>query len=77
MICKHIVKRSYQRKPYLYCRKQKKVITFDDCKNCSKLERREYKPLKKSDEPMKKRSNKLAKLEREREKEGNAIVSSL
>lgn len=61
MICKHITKRSYQRKAFLYCRKQKKVITFDSCKNCLKIEPREYKP-------MNKRSNKQAKLERDRDK---------
>ena len=59
MICKHITKRSYQLKPYIWCRKLKKVITWDDCKNCSKIESRENKPIKK-------KSNKLAKLERNR-----------
>ena len=59
MICKHITKRSYQLKPYIWCRKLKKVITWDDCKNCSKMESRENKPIKK-------KSNKLAKLERNR-----------
>lgn len=68
MICKHITKRSYQRKAFLYCRKQKKVITFEDCKNCSKIESRAYKGLNKSNKPIKKKSNKLAKLERERDK---------
>ena len=59
MICKHITKRSYQLKPYIWCRKLKKVITWDDCKNCSKMEPRENKPIKK-------KSNKLAKLEKNR-----------
>jgi hypothetical protein len=59
MICKHITKRSYQLKPYIWCRKLKKVITWDDCKNCVEIEPRENKPIKK-------KSNKLAKLERNR-----------
>lgn len=72
MICKHITKRSYQRRAYIWCRKLKKEITFDDCKNCVEIEPRENKPilqktpLKKSDKPIKKKSNKLAKLERNR-----------
>lgn len=59
MICKHITKRSYQRKPYLYCRKLKKKITFDTCKKCSKIEPRQNKPINK-------KSKKLIKLERNR-----------
>lgn len=61
MICKHIVKRSYQRKAYLYCRKLKKIITFDTCKKCLKIEPRMNKPINK-------KSDKLSKLERERDK---------
>ena len=62
MICKHLTKRSYQRKPYIYCRSKKKVITFDDCKKCLKFESRENKGLKKSNKPMKKISNTRAKV---------------
>lgn len=68
MVCKHLTKRSYQRKPYIYCRSKKKIITFDDCKKCLKVESREYKGLKKSDKPLKKKSSKLAKIERDRDK---------
>ena len=68
MICKHLTKRSYQRKAYIYCRSKKKIITFDDCKKCLKFQSREYKELKKSDKPLKKKSSKLAKLERDRDK---------
>lgn len=63
MICKHLTKRSYQRKAYIYCRSKKEVITFDDCKKCLKFESREYLKVNK---PMKKKSNKLAKLEKAR-----------
>ena len=59
MICKHITKRSYQRQSYLYCRKLKKEITWEDCKNCLEIEPRENKPIKK-------KSSKLAKLENNR-----------
>lgn len=61
MICKHLTKRSYQRKPYIFCRKKKRVITFEDCKKCLKIEPRENKSIKK-------KSDKLSKLEKERDK---------
>lgn len=61
MICKHITKRSYQRRAYLYCRKLKRVITFDKCKNCLKIEPRENKDIIK-------RTPKQNKLERDRDK---------
>ena len=57
MICKHLTKRSYQKKPYIYCRSKKKVITFDSCKKCLKFEPRNNKPIKK-------KSDKLAKIEK-------------
>lgn len=69
MRCKHFRKRSYRKSIFLYCNKQNKEITFDNCKNCLKFERREYKELNKSNKPMKKKSKKLAKLERERDKD--------
>ena len=59
MICKHITKRSYQRRAFIWCRKLKKEITWEECKNCVEIEPRENKPIKK-------KSNKLAKLERNR-----------
>ena len=62
MICKYLTKRSYQRKAYIYCRTKKKVITFNSCKMCLKFEPRNNKPIKK-------KSNKLAKMERDRDKE--------
>lgn len=61
MICKHITKRTRNRKPYLYCRTLKKVITFDECKKCLKNEPRDYKPINR-------RTSKQAKLERDRDK---------
>lgn len=61
MICKHLTKRSYQRKAYIYCRSKKKIITFDSCKKCLKFEPRNNKPIKK-------KSNKLAKIEKDRDK---------
>lgn len=61
MICKYLTKRSYQRINYIYCRKLKKKITFDKCKKCNQYEFRNYKTLNK-------KSNKLIKLERERDK---------
>jgi hypothetical protein len=61
VICKHITKRTYQKKPYIYCRKLKQQITFDKCKKCLKFESRNYKPINK-------RSSKLNKLERQRDK---------
>lgn len=61
MNCKHITRRSYQKRQFWYCRKQKNEITYDDCKKCPKIEPRINKPINK-------RSNKLSKLERERDK---------
>ena len=48
MICKHITKRTRNRKPYLYCRTLKKVITFDECKKCLKNEPRANKSINKT-----------------------------
>ena len=48
MICKHITKRTRNRKPYLYCRTFKKVITFDECKKCLKNEPRANKSINKT-----------------------------
>lgn len=48
MICKHITKRTQNRKPYLYCRTFKKVITFDECKKCLKNEPRVNKSINKT-----------------------------
>lgn len=59
MSCKYITRRSYRKRQFWYCRKLKKEITFDTCKKCPKIELRINKPIKK-------RSNKLSKLERDR-----------
>ncbi len=59
MKCKHITQRSYQKQAFLYCRKDKKQITYDNCRKCLKIEYRQYKPIKK-------KSNKLSKLEKQR-----------
>lgn len=59
MICKHLAKRSYQRKAYIYCRSKKKIITFNNCKKCLKFEPRNNKPIKK-------KTNKLNRMERNR-----------
>lgn len=48
MICKHITKRTRNRKPYLYCRTLKKVITFDECEKCLKNEPRANKSINKT-----------------------------
>ena len=45
MKCKHITQRSYQKQAFLYCRKDKKQITYDNCRKCLKIEYRQYKPI--------------------------------
>lgn len=62
MICKHIVKRSYKNQTYFYCRSLRKEITLEECKQCQNKEFKNYKPIKK-------KSNKLSKIERERDKD--------
>lgn len=59
MKCKHITTRFKKYKPYYFCRYFRKVITIDECKNC--LNR-----ILSKNKPIKKRSNKLSKLERDR-----------
>lgn len=61
MKCKHITHRSYRKQGFWYCRKKKQQITYDECKKCLEIEPRKYKS-------MKKKSDKLSKLERERDK---------
>lgn len=61
MKCKFITQRSYRKQLFLFCRKNKQQITCDTCKKCLEFEFRNYKP-------MKKKSNKLSKLERQRDK---------
>lgn len=59
MSCVYFTKRTRKYKPYFFCRLSKKVITFDDCKNCLEAKYKEIKPIKK-------RTNKQAKLEKGR-----------
>ncbi len=63
MICKHIKQKQKQRRIFKWCEKKKKEITWENCKNCRKFEPREY---LKQNKPIKKKSNKLAKLEKNR-----------
>lgn len=59
--CMYLTQRTKKYKPYFFCRLNKQVITFNDCKNCSEIKYKEVKPIKK-------KTNKLAKLERQRDK---------
>lgn len=59
MYCKHFCIRSKKGIKYSYCRLLKKEITSSHCRECDSKEYKEYKPLKL-------RSNKLAKKEKER-----------
>lgn len=68
MNCKNFRKRSRKKSIILYCAAQNKEITFDDCKKCLKFKPREYKGLNKGKKPMKKKSKKLAKIEKDRDK---------
>ena len=63
MICKHIKKKQKQRIQFLYCEKKDRQITWQECKKCRKFEPREY---LKENKPLKKKSSKLAKLEKAR-----------
>lgn len=60
--------RSKKYKKYFYCTLQKKEISFDKCKECSNKEYRKAKPIKVSEVKIKKKSAKLAKLEKQRDK---------
>lgn len=59
MSCVYFTKRTRKYKPYFFCRLNKQVITFNDCKNCLEFKYKEIKPIKK-------KTNKLAKLENSR-----------
>lgn len=59
MSCIYLTQRTKKYKPYFFCRQSKQQITLSECKNCSE---RKYKEIK----PIKNKSNKLAKLERNR-----------
>ena len=61
MSCIYFTKRTKKYKPYFFCRLTKQQITLNKCENC--LERK-YKEIR----TMKKKSQKLAKLERQRDK---------
>lgn len=62
MSCIYLTQRTKKYKPYFFCRQSKQQITLGKCKSC--LERK-YKEIK----PIKNKSNKLAKLEKQRDKE--------
>lgn len=67
MNCIYTRKRSKNYKAYLYCTKYKKEIQLNDCKNCIDKEYKKRKPIKKvSKIPIKQRTSKQAKLERDR-----------
>lgn len=59
--CIHLTQRTKKYKPYFFCRLKKQQITLQECKNCSEQKYKEIKPIKK-------KTNKLAKLERQRDK---------
>lgn len=59
MYCKHYCIRSKKGIKYSYCRLLKKEITSSCCRECDSKEYKQYKP-------MKSRTNKLAKKEKER-----------
>lgn len=79
MNCKNLKKKQRNYKIFLYCNKQKKEINFSDCRNCK---HKEFKALsnknqiskinnikitnKKKQPKIKTKSNKLAKMERNR-----------
>ena len=59
MDCKNLKRRIKKSIPYMYCSIKKKIINYEDCKNCSYKEYKQYKT-------MKSRTNKQAKREKER-----------
>lgn len=59
MSCVYFTKRTRKYKPYFFCKLSKRVITFDNCKNCLETKYKEIKPIRK-------RTNKQAKLEKGR-----------
>lgn len=60
--CMFLTQRTKKYKPYFFCRLKKQQISLTECKNCSELKYKEIKAIKK-------KSSKLAKLERQRDKE--------
>lgn len=58
-MCINFLKKSRKNKPYFYCRLKKKEITFEDCNRCGDKEYKKNKAIKK-------KTNKLKKLEAER-----------
>lgn len=61
MKCIYLTKRSRKYLPYWFCRLNKEEITLDKCKSCSNLKYKEIKTIKN-------KTNKQAKLERQRDK---------
>jgi len=80
--CKNLKKKQRKYKTFIYCNKLKKEINFNDCKNCKHKEFKEIKSLSnknqisrinninriknKKQSKIKLKSNKLAKIERNR-----------
>lgn len=63
MICKFIKQKQKQRRTFKWCERKNKEIIWEECKKCSKFQPRQY---LKQNKPIKKKSNKLAKLEKNR-----------
>ncbi len=61
--------RSKKNIKYIYCIKKKKEVTYEMCNNCTSKEYKKSKPIKVSKTKIKNKSNKLAKLERQRDKD--------
>lgn len=59
MKCIYLTQRTKKYKPYFFCRLNKQQITLQECKKCSELKYKEIRTIKK-------KSNKLAKLEKNR-----------
>lgn len=60
--CIYLTQRTKKYEPYFFCRFNKQKITLSDCKECSELKYKEMKPIRK-------KSKKQAKLERQRDKD--------
>lgn len=57
--CIYQYPRMKNKQPYLYCKNKSKQVTYDECKNCRKREIKKNRSIKK-------KTNKLAKKERNR-----------
>lgn len=59
MNCINLRKRTKKKQFYIYCKVKKKEISYGECRLCNKKEYKQYNPIKK-------RTSKQAKVERER-----------